>query len=261
MNRLILLTWLCALLSLSGCGKFNILPEKASSEIDVRKIREALIASHEAQERLYIGASCRVSSSREGGAFGLEILAENKPARMRLETKSFFGTALSLLIADQENIGLLDFHERRAITASSTRENMAKLFLLPLSAEDLQKILFAKAPIRNPHKVSIHPARESEDIVLIETRGSKKLVAVVEPKRLFLRRAYMKQGEHILWQIRLDDYRLKDKRPYPNKITYRQLNPQALVTITIKETDFQMEPEEEVFKFSPPEGFELIELP
>jgi hypothetical protein len=114
------------------------------------------------------------SASASGSA--AELVAAERPDRLRLATLDFFGNPVAVLTARDGAFGLWDAKERVYYRGEATAENLARLLPLPIPAADLAVLLCGAAPI--PDDARALRAEAGRGFVTLELEAGGALLRV-----------------------------------------------------------------------------------
>ena len=142
---------LAAAAALTGC---RVPPPDLS-----RDPAELLLAVRAEQARVVrVEGDARVHlESPRGSGWVEEFLAAERPDKVRLETRDFFGNVASVLVADGGRLALYDARQKVYYRGEATPENVSRLLPLALPPADLVDLLCGTAPLLEgePRQVTV----------------------------------------------------------------------------------------------------------
>jgi hypothetical protein len=161
-----------ALLAAAGCVR---VPPRDLSR-DAAALRDQV---REAQERVRsVRGSARVSvtSPAVSGSFQ-ELVAAERPDRVRLETLDFFGNPAALLVAADGRFAFLDARANVFYRGDATPENVSRLLPVVIPVEELVTILCGSAPLL-PGRAGEVAAKEDVLVLALAAGDAIQRVAV-----------------------------------------------------------------------------------
>ena len=233
---------------------------------DPARLLEAVRAAQGRVERVKGGARVRVESPGASGTVD-ELVAAEKPDRLRLETLDFFGNVVTVLVADGKRFALYDARDGVLYRGEATPENVSRLLPLTLPAEEIATMLCGSAPILAAPPVSAEP----DGALLLLTLGSdgsgQRLgvgaEAAVEWSRL--RRAAAPGAAAAAapdYDLAFDVFRHRGGARFPTEAELRA--PSARVRVALRwKDDLEVNGPAEpgLFRLEPPRGARVVDLP
>ncbi len=145
---------------------------------DPAQLLAAVRAAGRRVARVEGNAKVRVESATASGWVD-EFLAAERPDRIRVETRDFFGNVASVLVADGGRFALYDARSRVYYRGDATPENVSRLLPLALPPADLADLLCGVAPILEgePREVL---ARGSRLVLRLEGAAGRQELSVGE---------------------------------------------------------------------------------
>jgi len=196
--------------------------------------------------------------SEAGSGRAPELVAAERPGRLRIETLDFFGNPVSVLATLDGRFALWDGREKVFYRGEATPENLARLVPLPLAAEDLVAILCGTAPIpAGARAVSAEPGRGYVTLVL-ELEGGRRQVlrvgagAVVERSDLQGPGGYRLRFEQLGTQ--------GDAARFPSRVALASDAPAVSLELTWREVEVNAVQDPAFFRIDPPRGARVVEL-
>ena len=127
-----------------------------------------------------VRGSARVSIESPGvsGSFQ-ELVAAERPDRVRLETVDFFGNPAALLVAGGGRFAFLDARANVFYRGEATPENVSRLLPVVIPVEELVTILCGSAPLL-PGRAADVATEESLLVLALTADGVNQRVAIGE---------------------------------------------------------------------------------
>jgi hypothetical protein len=206
-------------------------------------------------------AKVRVDSPSASGWVD-EFLAAERPDRVRLETRDFFGNVAAVLVADGGRFALYDARGRVYYRGDATPENVSRLLPLALPPADLADLLCGTAPILEgaPRQVL---ARGSRLVLSVEgATGQQELSvgeeAAVEASRV--RRASPAAGLPD-YDLEFDAFRRRGGARFPTVARLEAAAAAVRLELRWKE-DLQVNgpADPALFRLDPPRGARVVDL-
>ncbi len=136
------LAGLAAAAALLGCPR--VPPPDLSR--DPAELLSAVRAAQDRVARVQGSAKVRLDSPEVSGWVD-EFAAAEKPDRVRLETRDFFGNVAAVLVADGGRFALYDARRQVYYRGEATPENVSRLLPVALSPAELATVLCGSAPL------------------------------------------------------------------------------------------------------------------
>ncbi len=233
---------------------------------DPAQLLEAVRAAQGRVYRVKGSARVRVESPGGGGTVD-ELVAAEKPDRLRLETLDFFGNVASVLVADGKRFALYHARDGVLYRGEATPENVSLLLPLTLPAEEIATVLCGSAPLLPAPPLSAEP----DGALLLLTLGSagagQRLGvgagAAVEWSRL--RRAAAPGAPAAGapdYDLSFDVFRHRGGARFPTEVELRA--PSARVRVALRwKDDLEVNgaAEPALFRLEPPRGARVVDLP
>lgn len=212
----------------------------------------------QAQTRQNLRALGRVTANTPEGRIRLRtvVLAE-RPGRFRFETLTPFEVPIDVMTSDGEQLWYL--HESRLYTGPATAENVALLLPLPMRAPEVVDTLLGGAPVSErfvPVRVESDPTRWILVLLNSSPTGPEGLTLWIEPDRLRVTRAQLKNRDDIITDVRFDRFEtFQDQGPElatSLEIKFPKAKSEVRLRLTETETDVPLNPA--LFRIDPPAG-------
>jgi hypothetical protein len=136
------LAGLAAAAALLGCPR--VPPPDLSR--DPAELLAAVRAAQDRVARVQGSAKVRIDSPGVSGWVD-EFAAAEKPDRVRLETRDFFGNVAAVLVADGGRFAFYDARRQVYYRGEATPENVSRLLPVALPAAELATVLCGSAPL------------------------------------------------------------------------------------------------------------------
>jgi hypothetical protein len=253
------LAGLAAAAAMAGC---RVPPPDLSR--DPAELLAAVRAAQGRVARVQGSAKVHVDSPEVSGWVD-EFVAAEKPDRVRLETRDFFGNVAAVLVADGGRFALYDARQRVYYRGEATPENVSRLLPLALPPADLAVLLCGSAPLVEG------PARE------VEARGARLLLrlggasaeqelavgeeAAVEASRVRRPAATPAGGGGADHDLEFDTFRRRGGIRFPTAA--RLAAPAAGVRLELRwKEDLEVNgpPDPALFRLEPPRGARVVDL-
>jgi len=248
--------------ALAGCARAP--PPDLSR--DPAQLLEAVRTAQGRVLRVKGSARVRVESPGASGTVD-ELVAAEKPDRLRLETLDFFGNVATVLVADGKRFALYDARDRVLYRGDAKPENVSRLLPLTLSAEEIATVLCGSAPLSPSAPISAEPDGALLVLALGSTGAGQRLgvgaEAAVEWSRL--RRAAAPGpalGVAPDYDLAFDVFRHRGGARFPTEVELRA--PSARVRVALRwKDDLEVNGAAEggLFRLEPPRGARVVDLP
>lgn len=252
------LAGLGAVAALLGC---RVPPPDLSR--DPTELLAAVRAAQGRVARVQGSAKVRLESPRASGWVD-EFVAAEKPDRVRLETRDFFGNVAAVLVADGGRFALYDARQRVYYRGEATPENVSRLLALALPPADLAVLLCGSAPLVEgaPREVEV---RGSQLLLRLGGASAEQELAVgeeaaVEESRV-RRLAAAPGGGGAEYDLELDGFRRRGGVRFPTAA--RLAAPAAGVRLELRwKEDLEVNgaPDPALFRLEPPRGARVVDL-
>jgi hypothetical protein len=207
-----------------------------------------------------VRGEARLSVKSETGSGAVtELVAAERPARLRIETLDFFGNPVAVLAASDGRLALWDGRERTFYRGEATPENLGRLVPLPLAAEELVAILGGTAPVPDDARaISAEPGRGFVTLVLALSDGRRQVLrvgagAVVERSDLEGPGGYRLRFEEHEWK--------EGVGRFPSKVKLASDAPRVSLELAWREVEVNAAPQPPAFfRLDPPRGARVVEL-
>lgn len=233
---------------------------------DPAQLLEAVRAAQGRVQRVKGSARVRVESPGGSGTVD-ELVAAEKPDRLRLETLDFFGNVAAVLVADGKRFALYDARDGVLYRGEATPENVSRLLPLTLPAGEIATMLCGSAPILAAPPVSAEP----DGALLLLTLGSDGMgqrlgvgdEAAVEWSRLHRAAAPGASAPAAPdYELAFDVFRHRGGARFPTEADLRA--PSARVRVALRwKDDLEVNGPAEpgLFHLEPPRGARVVDLP
>lgn len=218
----------------------------------LRRLRQARRALHS------LRATAVVVARRGGRAVKMRaVVAAARPARLRLETESIFGQALSIMVTDKLRFAFWDMEHGRFLRGKANPDNLGRVLPVPLDGAELARTFLGEPPL-----IAYASARVSWDgergSYLIELENSRRRQLLwLHPRWLLpLRLELYRQGK-LLWRIELEARAPTSHLPAMVKsLTCEVFSPPLRLYIKLRELEANCRLPEDAFRLEPPPGVE-----
>lgn len=245
---------LLAALALAACAP-RVAPPDLSLEADqlLAQVRAGQAAVHSVRGE----ARLRVKSEA-GSGVAPELIAAERPGRLRIETLDFFGNPAAVLATFDGRFALWDGREKVFYRGEATPANLARLLPLPLAAEDLVAILCGTAPIPPSARAVSAEAGKGFVTLVLDLGGGRRQVLRVGAGAVVERSDLDGPG----------GYRLRFEQPgpqgsaarFPSKVALASDSPPVSLELNWLEVEVNAPQVPSVFRIDPPRGARVVEL-
>lgn len=199
--------------------------------------------------------------SAGGGATVTQLVAAERPDRLRLDLLDFFGNPAAALVADRGRFALLDLREGVFYRGAATPENLSRLVPLPIPARELTLLLCGAVPV-----VGAATAVEPGDGVLrltVEGEGRRQRLdvgagAAVHASRVVDRPERPAEGAS--YDVTFSRFEERGGRPFPSELLLEAPGAGVRVRLSWKELEVNGVLPEGTFTLAPPAGARIIDL-
>jgi hypothetical protein len=244
-----------AVLTLASCAP-RVPPPDLSLEPGPLLVQVAGAAAR--VERVQGDARVKVAGGGMRGTIPAFIAAE-KPDRLRIEGRDFFGNPVAVLVAAEGRLALYDARERTFYRGAATPQNLALLVPLPLEPAELVSILCGAPPLMG-EAVSAEPGR---GFVALELRSGRRTT-----------RLRVGAGAAVQWaalsgdagapdhQVRFEDFRdeLVAGARFPAHIALWSETPKVELELAWSEVEPNAPLDARLFRLAPPPGVREVDL-
>lgn len=177
-----------------------------------------------------------------------------RPFKLRLEITHPWGRPILHIVVDEKNISVLSLVDKKFFKGPSSPLNTKQFFLCGLDLYSAWKILSGSVPIL-PHCKAV--SLKTNEITLYNKEGEVVEIISFYPKPLLPRSVYFPKKGFI---IMLSEFKEGDLGFYPLRIKIVKGDEDQLTEITYKNLKLNKRVPEEIFRFNPPQDFEIIKL-
>ncbi len=192
----------------------------------------------------------------EGSLSGTQVVVAARPALLRAETLSPFGTPLLLLAADGDRLGVSVPPRGVYYTGRASPANLGRFFRIPLRLEDLVDILLYRAPLPG--------ATEQRTLALdaggwsVERRSAGRHQELrFDGQRRLVELRYFAKDELFL-EVIYGGFEGAVNLPRQVSIALPELDTRA--SLDFEEVTFNGSPRPELFRLVPPAGATVVSL-
>lgn len=244
------------LAALAGC---RVPPPDLSR--DPAALLLAVRAARARVERVEGSARVRVDSPEASGWVD-QFLAAERPDRVRVETRDFFGNVASVLVAGGGRFALYDARGQVLYRGEATPGNLSRLLPLAMPAADLADLLCGSAPLLEgePSRVSADGSRL--ELLLSGAGGEQRLwvgeEAAVEASRV---RPSSPDPGRPAYDLELDAFRRRGGVRFPTAARLEAREARVRLELRWKE-DLEVNgpSDPSLFRLDPPRGARVVDL-
>lgn len=156
----------------------------------------------------------------QGRVRGTVLMFVERPDRVRFDVMTQFGPAAALT-SDGHTFAMADFRERTFVTGRACPSSIARLLGMPLSSEDIGRLLLGGTPrIESVREtIAVDPDDGHYHLALFGRDGGRQEIELgirdadehappAEQRLRLLRTELFDARGHTLWRVTYDDYRV-----------------------------------------------------
>lgn len=247
---------LCAALAASAC-----LPRRPPPELSAepRALLGEVRRAQGAVRRVRGEARARMEAPGGSGS-ARQFIAAERPDRLHLEVLDFFGNPAAVLVTEGGRFALYDARKKVLYRGAATPENLARLFPLPLPAEDLVDLLCGAAPLLDGAPVRVDPG---PGYATLRLEGSGE----VQELRVGARAAVERSSRQVAGGAGPGSYELelgaRSERGgawFPGTLHLRSDPAHVRLDLTWTEVEVNGELDPGLFRLEPPRGARVMEV-
>ncbi|HEU4383040.1 MAG TPA: DUF4292 domain-containing protein [Anaeromyxobacteraceae bacterium] len=228
---------------------------------DPAQLLESVRAAQARVQRVEGSARVWVDSPERSGWVD-QFLAAEKPDRVRIETRDFFGNVAAVLVAGGGRFALYDARAKVHYRGEATPENLSRMLPLALPPADLAGLLCGAAPILEgaPREVEV---RGSLLVLRLAAASGEQELSVGEEAAVeasLLRRASPAPGQPD-YHLEFDAFRRRGGARFPT--VARLEAPAARVRVELRwkeDLEVNGSPDPALFRLDPPRGARVVDL-
>jgi len=252
------LAGLAAAAALLGC---RVPPPDLSR--DPAELLSAVRAAQARVARVQGSARVRIDSPEVSGWVD-EFAAAEKPDRVRLETRDFFGNVAAVLVADGGRFAFYDARRQVYYRGEATPENVSRLLPVALPPAEMATVLCGSAPLLEGAPLAVEASGARLLLRLGRGEAAQELgvgeEAAVETARL-RGPAASGGGPGPGWDLEFDAFRRRGGARFPT--VARLAAPAAGVRLELRwKEDLEVNgpADPSLFRLDPPRGARVVEL-
>ncbi len=184
-----------------------------------------------------------------------ELVAAEKPDRLRVDTLDFFGNPVVMLAAADGKLALYDARARVFYRGAATPANLARLVPLPLPADALATILCGSAPLLPGRPARAAPGR---GVVALEIEGARRTQHLEIGEAASVERSVLDGAGG--YTLRFDQFRSRPGGRLPNDVQLRSDAPRVRLDLHWTEVEVNADVDRRLFRIEPPRGARIVEL-
>jgi outer membrane lipoprotein-sorting protein len=222
----------------------------------------AQVAATQARvERVRGEARVKLESPGASGSV-TQLVAAERPDRLRIDALDFFGNPAAVLVADGGRFALLDLRDGAFYRGAATPENIARLVPLPIPARDLVLLLCGAAPITAGGAASIEPG---DGVLTLTVEGEDRIqrLDVGAGAAVHASTVHDRPGQAPLvsrYDVAFDRFEDRGGRPFPGEVRLEAPGAGVRLRLTWKEIEVNGVLPEGTFTLSPPQGVRIVDL-
>jgi hypothetical protein len=248
------------LLVLAATGCVRRAPP-ADLSTDPAALLEAVERTQARVERVQGEAKVKVDAPGGGGTV-TQLVAAERPDRLRLDTLDFFGNPAAVLVADAGRFALLDLRAGVFYRGAATPENVHRLVPLAVPVPELVLLLCGAVPLDARTPRSVEPG---DGVLRLELAGEDRV------QRLDVGEGAAIHGSTLAalpgrsaptggYDVSFDRFRARGGRPFPGKVRVDASAAAVHLDLTWKEIEVNGVIPEGSFSLTPPPGVRIVEL-
>lgn len=265
-------TWLLvSVLFLAGC------PHMVRPEFPHTDARTLLRAHESMRSRVTsLRAEARVDQrGHEGRIRGTVLMFVEKPNRVRFDAMTQFGPA-AILTSDGETFSMTDLRDNRFMVGPTCPENIARLLGIPLSGEDVGRLLLGGAPEMpganatltltddGLYRVTLRAVNGSRQEMDYAIRAVDEHAPPSEQRLRLMRAEVVDLSGATVWRALYDDYRViplgEMGVAMPYEVHFFDPRRETDVLIRFESMDLNVQVPEGAFTQEPPPAVSIEEV-
>jgi outer membrane lipoprotein-sorting protein len=248
-------------LAAAACPRGGVSPDLAADPaalLQEVKARQAQVRSVQGTARVRIDAPGMKGTVTE-------LVAAEKPARVRLETLDFFGNPAAVLVADGDRFGFYDARSRTYYRGDATAENVSRFLPVVLPPEELVTILCGSAPLLPGRALEAVPRDGRVQLVVGAGEVGQQLVVgerlAIESSRV-RRAAADPAAQAAFYDLDLEDFRPRAGVRFPTQVRLDAASANARLRLAWKDDlEVNARLDDGLFALAPPRGAKVVDLP
>jgi len=249
-----IMLWLLVVLIAGGCARPDLPPIPLPDVEDlVQRITAGSVTyqSLDAEAKVGIRVADKYISTRQ-------FLLLDKPDRLRSDVLTTFGQLALQLAVDQDDLRVFlnTTVPGKYYQGPASNENLLRFTRLPVSFEDLVRLLLYDLPMISGQKIQVKTHERGAQLV-ISSKTERQVIVFDRQLRPVESRYFRDQS---LWlQVNYDDF--SDEVGFPQKVQLELPEQKTRASIKYSETRLNVEIPAERFIVKQPAGAELVRLP
>jgi hypothetical protein len=200
----------------------------------------------------------RVTVDAASGSGGTEQwLAAERPDRLRIESRDFFGNVTAILAVDGQELTLLDARAGVFYRGAATAANVGRLVPVALAPSELVTLLCGSVPLLDGDPVDLQPADGAWRLTL--RHGGEEQELDVVGGGAVVRSRLRRAGASAL-EADLQGHRLQGGQRLPAEVALRAPLTGVALSLRWREQEVNGHPDPALFRQAPPPGAKVVEL-
>jgi hypothetical protein len=228
---------------------------------EAQAVLDAVRANQAAPGALIADARVRVATPAARGGADHFVVAE-RPGNLRLETLSFFGNPIALVLVSGDDFLLWEIEANRAWQGPATAESLGMLLPIDLEPDAVVSLLLGTPPLFQTRKahLELDHARRRYVVSLLEAEVWQQVVVRPEDDVIEEVRWVTPAGE-VLARLHYDRYQDVGRGRFPYEIRYETADGVS-VRVLYRDVTFEPEPErlEGLFAVTLPEHVRVLPI-
>lgn len=163
--------------------------------------------------------------------------------RLRFEALTPLNTPAATLASDGTTFSLLDSRERVFYTGAAEPCNIARLLRIPMEGRDVATILLGGTPLIEHRQTRLD--WDDDGFYVLQLTGTQEGVrqrVEIAPnrQRLDVLRSVVKEGDHVVWELEMEDHERVNGIPFPKKIHF--VNPREDADVLVQYQEVELNP-------------------
>jgi len=254
-----------AAVAVGGCAAGGLSHGAAQDlSADPAKLLADVRAAQERVRSVRGTARVRIESPGLNGSV-VELVAAEKPGRLRLATLDFFGNPAALLVADGDRFGFYDARTRTWYRGTATPENVSRFLPVVLPPSELVTILCGSAPLVRGRATEASPGNGLVQLVVAAGEVGQRIEVgeglAIESSRV--RRADPDPAaQAAFYDLDFDAFRQAGGVRFPMEVRLDAPHARSRVKLAwFDDLLVNARSDDGLFSLEPPRGAKVVDLP
>ncbi len=188
---------------------------------------------------------------------GTQVIIARRPAQLRTETLSPFGTTLLLLATDGANLGVLVPSQNRYYFGRADANNIGRFTRIPISADDLVNALLYNSPVLAFDDMKTWQLPDGSWLLELSSWGRRQEL-VFDPQRRLVEMRYF-DGRQLILKLAYTEFPA-DGPVFPQRIEMDMLEYDVEASMEFSELELNRTLQPGLFRLDPPPSVEPYDL-